>query len=244
MLLLKRRRLPESGRCGSAGEADPTHVSRGPRHHHRGLGGPGAYGPVGPGRPSPGRLPRTARAVQSCASPIWSSKTTKIGSRPSRLWCLGGRDASPPLPISRDSGGGSPVERFAIRRAELLELLGVVAKPLRAARQDKTARAVLFSSAPLQTPADNLRRDRCGAHFGEGTVRRHIESLGRRVARLMEGLVALHPDPDPVEKGASDQARRELVLAQASDWPFMMRAGNGRLRQAPLHPPPRLVSGP
>ncbi len=50
-------------------------------------------------------------------------------------------------------------------------------------------------------------------------VYRHLH----RATELMEGLVDLFPDPNPVEKRALDQAGRELLLAQASDWPFMMQ---------------------
>lgn len=44
-----------------------------------------------------------------------------------------------------------------------------------------------------------------------------------RAADIMEGLVEAFPNPDAVEKRALDQAARELLLAQASDWPFMMQ---------------------
>lgn len=44
-----------------------------------------------------------------------------------------------------------------------------------------------------------------------------------RAADVMEGLVGAYPSPNIVEKRALDQAARELLLAQASDWPFMMQ---------------------
>ena len=33
------------------------------------------------------------------------------------------------------------------------------------------------------------------------------------------------PNPDPLQTRALNQAARELLLAQASDWPFIMRTG-------------------
>jgi 1,4-alpha-glucan branching enzyme len=54
---------------------------------------------------------------------------------------------------------------------------------------------------------------------GNDWIYRHLHWA----VEAMEGLVALFPDPDPLEKRALSQAGRELLLAQASDWPFMMQ---------------------
>jgi 1,4-alpha-glucan branching enzyme len=58
-----------------------------------------------------------------------------------------------------------------------------------------------------------------------------------RAAEAMRELVASrNGQPGPVERRALNQALRSLMLAQASDWPFLMRAGTaaeyarGRLR--------------
>ncbi|HCJ09951.1 MAG TPA: DUF1957 domain-containing protein [Clostridiales bacterium] len=51
-------------------------------------------------------------------------------------------------------------------------------------------------------------------------IYRHLH----RAAEIMEGLAADFTDPDPVERRALNQAARELLLAQASDWPFIMQA--------------------
>jgi 1,4-alpha-glucan branching enzyme len=42
--------------------------------------------------------------------------------------------------------------------------------------------------------------------------------------RMME-MVTRWPDPDPWQRRALQQAGRELLLAQSSDWPFILRAG-------------------
>jgi 1,4-alpha-glucan branching enzyme len=44
-------------------------------------------------------------------------------------------------------------------------------------------------------------------------------------AERMENLARRHPDPDPLTRRALNQATRELLLAQASDWPFILRTG-------------------
>ena len=41
----------------------------------------------------------------------------------------------------------------------------------------------------------------------------------------MTDLARLHPTPDPLRERALNQAARELMLAQASDWPFILRTG-------------------
>jgi 1,4-alpha-glucan branching enzyme len=41
----------------------------------------------------------------------------------------------------------------------------------------------------------------------------------------MTELARLHPAPDPLRERALNQAARELMLAQASDWPFILRTG-------------------
>jgi len=43
--------------------------------------------------------------------------------------------------------------------------------------------------------------------------------------REMVRLAAVHAEPDEVTRRALDQCARELMLAQASDWPFLMAAG-------------------
>lgn len=52
--------------------------------------------------------------------------------------------------------------------------------------------------------------------------------IQRELPRATEALiqaVARHPDPDPRASAILAEAGRELLLAQASDWPFMLRAG-------------------
>ena len=41
----------------------------------------------------------------------------------------------------------------------------------------------------------------------------------------MTELVRLHPNPDALQERALRQAARELLLAQSSDWPFILRTG-------------------
>jgi len=41
----------------------------------------------------------------------------------------------------------------------------------------------------------------------------------------MQGLAQRFSDPDPLSRRALNQAARELLLAQASDWPFILRTG-------------------
>jgi 1,4-alpha-glucan branching enzyme len=41
----------------------------------------------------------------------------------------------------------------------------------------------------------------------------------------MRELARRHPSPDPLTERALNQAARELMLAQASDWPFILRTG-------------------
>lgn len=43
-----------------------------------------------------------------------------------------------------------------------------------------------------------------------------------RAEEQMVGLARAFPSPTPLQKRALDQCARELVLAQASDWPFLM----------------------
>lgn len=49
----------------------------------------------------------------------------------------------------------------------------------------------------------------------------HIDVAAER----MQNLARAHPDPDPLTRRALNQAARELMLAQASDWPFILRTG-------------------
>jgi 1,4-alpha-glucan branching enzyme len=52
-------------------------------------------------------------------------------------------------------------------------------------------------------------------------VYRHLHGAGRRMVTLAHR----HPSPAPQVARALNQAARELLLAQASDWPFIMRTG-------------------
>jgi len=51
-------------------------------------------------------------------------------------------------------------------------------------------------------------------------IYRHLH----KAAETMEALVADYPDPTPLQRRALNQAARELLLAQSSDWPFIMQA--------------------
>lgn len=44
----------------------------------------------------------------------------------------------------------------------------------------------------------------------------------------MEALVAANPDPDDVTLGVLEQAARELLLLESSDWPFLVTTGQAR----------------
>jgi 1,4-alpha-glucan branching enzyme len=41
----------------------------------------------------------------------------------------------------------------------------------------------------------------------------------------MTSLARRYPHPNPLDRRALNQAARELMLAQASDWPFILRTG-------------------
>jgi 1,4-alpha-glucan branching enzyme len=43
--------------------------------------------------------------------------------------------------------------------------------------------------------------------------------------RRMSELAARHLSPNPLTRRALNQAGRELLLAQSSDWPFILRTG-------------------
>lgn len=49
----------------------------------------------------------------------------------------------------------------------------------------------------------------------------HLDAAQTRMTQL----VIHHPNPDPLTQRALKQAGRELLLAQSSDWPFIMRTG-------------------
>jgi 1,4-alpha-glucan branching enzyme len=49
----------------------------------------------------------------------------------------------------------------------------------------------------------------------------HLEMAGERMVELARRF----PDPDPLQRRALNQAARELLLAQASDWAFIMKTG-------------------
>jgi len=44
----------------------------------------------------------------------------------------------------------------------------------------------------------------------------------------MEALVAAYPEADGARKQALDQAARELLLLQSSDWPFLVTTGQAK----------------
>ncbi len=44
-------------------------------------------------------------------------------------------------------------------------------------------------------------------------------------SRRMEALARFHETPSPLERRALDQAAREILLLQSSDWPFIMKTG-------------------
>jgi 1,4-alpha-glucan branching enzyme len=46
--------------------------------------------------------------------------------------------------------------------------------------------------------------------------------------RAMLGAVAGHPSADEAQRRVLDQAARELLLLQASDWPFLVTTGQAR----------------
>ena len=48
----------------------------------------------------------------------------------------------------------------------------------------------------------------------------------RRASNLMVQIAGTNSKPKGLLKRALNQALRELLLAQASDWPFMMKTGN------------------
>lgn len=52
-------------------------------------------------------------------------------------------------------------------------------------------------------------------------IYRHLHTMGER----MVALAHRHPDARGLRRRALDQAARELLLAQASDWAFIMKAG-------------------
>ncbi|MFO8009097.1 MAG: DUF1957 domain-containing protein, partial [Candidatus Brocadiia bacterium] len=49
-----------------------------------------------------------------------------------------------------------------------------------------------------------------------------------RAERRMAAAASTRDGARPLEKRALDQAARELLLAQASDWPFLMYTGTAR----------------
>ncbi len=53
-------------------------------------------------------------------------------------------------------------------------------------------------------------------------IYRHLH----RGASRMVDLASRHPQADPLQARALNQAARELLLAQSSDWPFIMTAGH------------------
>ncbi len=50
---------------------------------------------------------------------------------------------------------------------------------------------------------------------------RHLHKMGERMVELARG----HPNARGLRRRALNQAARELLLAQASDWPFIMKTG-------------------
>lgn len=97
-------------------------------------------------------------------------------------------DSIATLLIARGSSPGSPVERFVIRREDLLEVLRVVGEALRTARKNKTMRAILrlrYGERPM-----TYGEVATVLHFSESTVRRCVDSLRRRVAGALLNLGA------------------------------------------------------
>ncbi len=58
-------------------------------------------------------------------------------------------------------------------------------------------------------------------------VYRHLHKAGHRMVELANKFskVFKNGKPDPILKRALNQAARELLLAEASDWPFIMKTG-------------------
>ena len=52
-------------------------------------------------------------------------------------------------------------------------------------------------------------------------IYRHLHKAGERMTKM----AGMYPTAGPLTKRALDQAARELMLAQSSDWPFMMKTG-------------------
>lgn len=92
----------------------------------------------------------------------------------------------------------------------------------------------------LATPEDYLRRERTlqiakpsASSWGEeGYWRVWLNETNEWIyphlniaQERMESLARRYPDPSPVTRRALNQAARELLLAQASDWPFILRTG-------------------
>src|SRR5262249_5871963 len=50
---------------------------------------------------------------------------------------------------------------------------------------------------------------------------RHLHECADRMVELARA----HPDPTPLQRRALNQAARELLLAQSSDWAFIMKTG-------------------
>ncbi len=55
----------------------------------------------------------------------------------------------------------------------------------------------------------------------------------------MEALVAANPDPDEVTLGVLEQAAREMLLLESSDWPFLVTTGPAREYAIHASPAPR-----
>jgi 1,4-alpha-glucan branching enzyme len=63
-----------------------------------------------------------------------------------------------------------------------------------------------------------------GEYWCNGTnawAYRHLHKMAERMAELAR----LFPSPTAIQRRALNQAARELMLAQASDWAFIMRTG-------------------
>jgi len=83
----------------------------------------------------------------------------------------------------------------------------------------------LHPNLQIATPAGSTwgQDGHCGVWLNEQThwIYPHLHVAQER----MTELVGRFPQPDPLQKGALKQAGRELLLAQASDWPFIIHAG-------------------
>ncbi len=75
------------------------------------------------------------------------------------------------------------------------------------------------------SPAQSSWGDRGFHEFWLNKTNEWIYPHLHKAADRMTAVAMEHPDPDPLVKRALNQAARELLLAQSSDWAFIMRTG-------------------